>query len=72
MTLARELLGELVGMFIGSARLTIAILALVALAAGLIQVAGIEPLIAGATLLFGCLILLVENVRRAGRQGRVR
>lgn len=72
MTLVKEMLAELVGMFVGSARLTTAILALVALAAGVVRLAGIEPLIAGAALLFGCLILLVENVRRAGRQSRSR
>lgn len=68
MTMLKDVLVELIGMFLGDARLTAAILVVVALSAVLIDVAGIEPLIGGGVLLVGCLLLVVESVRRSGRQ----
>jgi hypothetical protein len=68
MTILKDVLAELVAMFLGDARLTAAILVVVALSAMLIDVAGIEPLAAGVVLLAGCLLLLVESVRRSARR----
>jgi len=65
----KEIIAELIGMFMGDARLTLAVLALVASAAALIEFAGIDPLGAGGVLLVGCLGLLIENVHRSARPG---
>jgi hypothetical protein len=54
-------------MFMGDARLTLAVLALVAGAAALIKLAGVDPLGVGGVLLVGCLGLLLENVHRSAR-----
>lgn len=68
MTILEDVLAELIGMFLGDARLTAAILIVVALSAALIDVAGVEPLIGGGVLLVGCLVLVVESARRSGRR----
>lgn len=68
MTILRDVLAELVAMFVSDARLTVAILALVMLAAVLIDVAGVAPVAGGAILLAGCLVLIVGSVWRAGRR----
>jgi hypothetical protein len=65
MTILRDVFAELLGMFVGDARLSAAILAVVALAALLIEVAQVDPLIGGGVLLLGCLAVVVEAVRRA-------
>ena len=69
MTILKEIIAELVGMFMGDARLTLAVLAIVAGAAALIEIAGVDPLGAGGVLLVGCLGLLIENVHRSARSG---
>jgi hypothetical protein len=69
MTMLKEMLAELVGMFMGDARLTVAVLTIVAVAAALIELAGFDPLGAGGILLVGCLGVLIENVRRSARPG---
>lgn len=56
---------ELVAMFAGDSRLTIGVLAIVATAGLLIGVTGFEPLTGVSLLLVGCLILLIDNVRRS-------
>jgi hypothetical protein len=63
----REITAELIGMFMGDARLTLAVLALIAGAAVLIKLAGVDPVGAGGVLLVGCLGLLIENVLRSAR-----
>jgi hypothetical protein len=68
MTMLKEIAAELIGMFMGDARLTLAVLAVVASAAALINLAGVDPLGAGAILLVGCLGLLIENVHRSARR----
>ncbi len=68
MTMLNEVLAELIGMFLADARLTAAILAVVALSAILIRFGGIDPLISGGVLLGSCLAVLVENVRHSGRR----
>ena len=55
---------ELIAMVAGDSRLTIGVLAIVATAGLLIGVAGVEPLTGASLLLVGCLILLIDNVRR--------
>jgi hypothetical protein len=67
MTMIKEIIAELIGMFMGDARLTLAVLAIVAGAAVLIEIAGVDPLGAGGVLLVGCLGLLIENVHRSAR-----
>ena len=70
MSVLREVLAELAGMFVGDARLTSAILALVAVSFALIRLAGVAPLVGGLVLLFGCLALLAGSVLRQSRQVR--
>ena len=67
MTMLKEIFAELIGMFVGDARLTLAVLAIVAGVAALIKIAGIDPLGAGVILLVGCLGMLIENVHRSAR-----
>ena len=69
MTMLKELAGELIGMFFAEKRLAVAVLAIVAVAGSLVDFAGSNPLVGGAVLLFGCLILLIESVCRVGRAG---
>jgi hypothetical protein len=69
MTMLKELAAELIGMFVGEKRLTLAVLAIVAVTGSLIKFAGLDELAGGAVLLFGCLILLVESVCRSARAG---
>jgi hypothetical protein len=69
MTMLKELAAELIGMFIGEKRLTISILAIVAAVGSLVDFIGLDPLVGGAALLFGCLILLIESVCRSARVG---
>ncbi len=57
-------------MFAADARLTLAILALVAIVAGLILALGVDPLIAGGALLLGCHLILVEAALREARRRR--
>jgi hypothetical protein len=70
MTLLKDFTAELVGMFVGDVPLTLALLGLVAIAAALIHLVGVEPLAAGALLLVGCLVLLVSAVQRGSRNIR--
>jgi hypothetical protein len=65
MTLLKDILAELIGMFLGDARLSAAILAIVAGTAFLIEIGRIEPLIGGGVLLSGCLFVLIAAVRHA-------
>ncbi len=71
MTLLREILAGLIGMFAADARLTFAILALVAIVASLILVLGVDPLLAGGALLVGCHLILVEAALREARRRRL-
>jgi Mn2+/Fe2+ NRAMP family transporter len=70
MKILLEVLAELVGMFVGDAPLSAAILALVAGTAAAIDLLGVDPLLGGCALLAGCLLLLVESVRRSSRNPR--
>ncbi len=70
MPLLREIAAGLTGMFMADARLTLAILALVAIVAGLILALGVDPLIGGGALLAGCHLILVEAALREARRRR--
>ena len=70
MTMLKDVVLELVSMFVGDAPLAIAILVLVGLAAGLVELAHVPPLVGGAVLLCGCLLILIASVRRASRAKR--
>jgi hypothetical protein len=63
----KELAAELIGMFVAERRLTISVLAIVAMVASLVHVIGVAPLFGGAALLLGSLTLLVESVLRGAR-----
>jgi len=67
MRMLEELAAELVGMFVGETRLTISVLAIVALAGSLVDFIGLDPLLGGAVLLVGSLALLVESVLPGAR-----
>jgi hypothetical protein len=69
MTVLRELAAELIGMFVGEKRLTVAVLAIVAAAGSLVDFTNLNSLVGGALLLFGCLVLLIESVCRSARAG---
>lgn len=69
MTMLKEFAAELIGMFVGEKRMTTSVLAIVAATGSLVDFSGLDPLVGGAVLLFGCLILLVESVCRSSRAG---
>ncbi len=68
MTILKDIFAELFSMFAGDVRLTIAILAVVALTASLIDLFGVDPQIGGCMLLFGCLTVVVGAVVLAARR----
>jgi hypothetical protein len=70
MSLLREVAGELLGMFLADARLSGAILALVALVAALVLGLNVNPALAGGLLLAGSLAILVEAALREARRRR--
>ena len=67
MSMIGGVLKELLGMFLGDARLTGAVLCLVAAVGILSWSAG--PFVPGAILLIGCLAILVEAAFREARKG---
>jgi hypothetical protein len=69
MMMLKELAAELIGMFVGEKRLTVAVLAIVAAAGSLVDFTNLNSLVGGALLLFGCLALLIESVCRSARAG---
>jgi hypothetical protein len=69
MTVFKELAAELLGMFVAEKWLAIAVLAIVAVAGSLVDFAGLNPLVGGAILIFGCLTLLVESICRSAKAG---
>ncbi len=70
MILLKEVAGELYSMFVSDAALTACVLAIVMLAALIVQVLGADPLLAGAFLAFGCMALVLASVWRAARARR--
>ena len=64
MSVLKEVLSELFGMFAADARLTAAILAIVAATAVLVDGTDLPPLTGGAFLLLGCIVVLFLSVGR--------
>lgn len=67
MTILRTIYGEIVGMFIDDGALALLSLVLIALVAGLVELAGLPALVGALALLVGCVLVLVDSVRRACR-----
>jgi hypothetical protein len=67
MTVLKEVVAELIGMFVGERRLTIAVLGVVTVAGFLANFTDLDPLVGGTMMLLGCLILLIESVWRAAK-----
>ena len=67
MEIIKEVLVELISMFVTDLRLTIATLALVAAVAGLVLVLHINALICGLILLLGCFAIVMEAAIRETR-----
>jgi hypothetical protein len=72
MNMLREVIGGLIKMFIGDAWLAAGILAVVLLAALLLDTGTVPPLVGGAILFLGCVVALVASVVLAGRRQRSR
>lgn len=64
MSLLKEVAAELIGMFVGDAAMTLAVLLIVAVSGALIAFNGIEPLVGGSALALGCPALLIANLHR--------
>ena len=67
MTVLKEVVAELISMFVGERRLTIAVLAVVTMAGCLANFTDLDPLVGGTMMLLGCLILLIESVWRSAK-----
>jgi hypothetical protein len=67
MTVLKEVVAELTGMFLAEKRLTIAVLTVVTMAGCLVDFTDLDPLVGGSVVLFGCLTLLIESVCRFAR-----
>lgn len=67
MTILKDVLAELFGMFVGDARLTAAILAVVAASAAAIELAGAPPLVGGGLLAVGSLAVVIGAVFLSAR-----
>ena len=72
MTILKDVFAELFKMFVGDARLTASILAVILIAAGLISAPAVPALVGGAILLFGCIAVLVLSVNREARRRTLR
>jgi fatty acid desaturase len=68
MTILGDVLAELFGMFVSDARMSAAVLAVVAVAAALIGPGGLPPLVGGAVLLLGCMAVLLGAVAWTARR----
>ncbi|MGA8759200.1 MAG: hypothetical protein WB611_23400 [Stellaceae bacterium] len=67
MTIISDVLKELFSMFVTDARLSLAILLLVATVAILVAAFPAEPAFGGGLLLFGSVAILIKAVRREAR-----
>jgi hypothetical protein len=70
MNILREVAGELLKMFVGDARLAVGILTVVALTGLLTGSGAVRPLLGGAILFLGCIVVLVASVVLSGRRLR--
>ncbi len=67
MSIIIDVLKELLSMFVADARLSLAILLLVAVVAIIVSGFPGQPALGGGLLLFGCIAILIEAVRREAR-----
>ena len=67
MTVLKDVVAELIGMFVAEKRLTIAVLGVVTVAGCLVNFTDLDPVAGGSVTLVGCLILLIESIRRSAR-----
>ncbi len=72
MNILREVAGGLLKMFVGDAWLTVGILTVVSLTGLLTGSGAVRPLVGGALLFLGCIVLLVASVAFYGRRHRGR
>jgi hypothetical protein len=70
MNLVRDVANELLGMFVGDAGLSGAVLAVVSGTALLIKAEAVSSQLGGALLFSGCLAVLIGSVVRAARRDR--
>jgi hypothetical protein len=71
MSILKEVAAELLSMFVADARQTVATLLLVAAVAALILALQADPLLGGAILFLGCIVIVIEAaVRETRRRGR--
>jgi uncharacterized membrane protein YdjX (TVP38/TMEM64 family) len=68
MKMLADMLRELAGLFVDDGALALAIVTIVVLAGIVAAMMPGVPLVAGAILLFGCLVVLVLNVAKAARR----
>lgn len=59
---------EAVGMFVDDGALALLALLLIAAVTAAVKLAALPPLAGGVALLVGCLVILLQSVRRATRQ----
>ncbi len=67
MSVLKQALAELAGLFVDDRNLAALTLVLIAVDAGLVKLAGLSPLWGAYLLLLGCLAVLAESVFRASR-----
>jgi hypothetical protein len=72
MSMLREVAGELRKMFVGDGWLTGGILTVVSLTSWLTGRGAVPPLVGGAILFLGCIVVLVGSVVLSARGHRVR
>ena len=65
MNLLKDVAAELIGMFFGDARMTLAVLLIIAVSGALIGLTSLDPLVGGSILALGCPALLIANVLRS-------
>ncbi len=64
MEIIRDVLAELLSMFVTDARLTIVTLLLIVVVAGLVSVLHVAAIVAGLVLLLGCCAIIIEATFR--------
>jgi uncharacterized membrane protein YhaH (DUF805 family) len=72
MNILREVASGLLKMFVGDVWLTIGVLGLVSLTGLLTGSGAVPPLLGGAILFLGCIVVLVASVAVYGRRNRDR
>ena len=72
MNILRDVAGGLLKMFVGDAWLTLGVLSVVSLTGLLTGSGAVPPLLGGAFLFLGCIVVLVASVAVYGRRHRDR